>query len=280
MDIAGFFTINIYGVLVGLGLLIGFWMVEKMRLRMVGRDATLKKVSAWEALWWVFIPGLLGARLYHVLDLWDYYRENLLLIPAVWTGGLGIFGAIVGGVMGLYFFAVFRQISDSFGVTLSSLKKKRTLNFSQVNRRFLLYLDLVAFGLPVGQAIGRWGNFVNKELYGLPTDLPWGIPISIEHRAKSVEQYTHFHPLFLYESIYSILVFGILLLVWRVKGVKLALGSYFFVYLVLYGFGRFWFEKLRIESWVFAGINIAQFISLLFVFSGVVFLYSTISKRL
>lgn len=282
------FALYLYGFLVGLGILAGFWVATRMVNKFKIRNSKFKVSSSevWDALWWVFIPGVLGARLYHVLDFWEYYRENLILIPAVWTGGLGIFGAIFGGVIGLYFLAVQQQISDSFGVTLRSLMKVRTLNFSQVNRRFLEYLDLLAFGLPVGQAIGRWGNLFNQELYGKPTELPWGIPISVEHRAfrlssgqaAGLEQHTHFHPLFLYESIYSILVFGLLLWLWRAKGAKLAAGSYFASYLVLYGVGRFFLEDLRIESWTVNDMNIAKTLGVLMVFVGVVILYSKNSK--
>jgi phosphatidylglycerol:prolipoprotein diacylglycerol transferase len=256
---SGSFGFHLYGLFVGTGIVVGFWVAARMAQKFslhpkpytpawpAGR---LNPNVVWDAIWWVFIPGLVGARLYHVLDFWEFYRENLSLIPAVWTGGLGIFGAVFGGLVGLWMFARLKELS------------------------FIKLADLLAFGLPVGQAIGRWGNYFNQEIYGKPTDLPWGIPISIEHRAKGVEQYTHFHPVFLYESIWSILTFGLLVWIWRKKGAKLSSGSYFSVYLVMYGSGRLALESLRLESWTVGGINIAKALGVSMVMVGVVYLYS------
>jgi phosphatidylglycerol:prolipoprotein diacylglycerol transferase len=212
----GGFVFHLYGFLVGLGILSGFWVAS----RFAGKFE-ITSSDVWDGLWWMFIPGIIGARLYHVLDFWEYYRENLRLIPEIWTGGLGIFGAVLGGLLGLWFFARRRKIP------------------------FFALTDLLAFGLPVGQAIGRWGNFFNQELYGKPFDMIQGSPpffaISIkpESRLSGFEEYTYFHPVFLYESVYSILVFGLLLWLWRVRGGRLVSGSYFSLYLVLYGAGRF-----------------------------------------
>lgn len=248
----GPFVIRLYGILVGLGILVGFWVAARMaRAFSVQRLASSVSGSdVWDALWWAVIPGFVGARLYHVIDLWEYYRANFVLIPAVWTGGMGIFGAIIGGVLGLWLFS-----------------RRKGIDFFRL-------ADLAAFGLPVAQAIGRWGNFFNKELYGRPTDLPWGLSIPPENRLPQVAIEQFFHPLFLYESLYSVFVFGVLLLIWRMKGATLATGSYFFVYLMLYGVGRFFLEGLRIDPWVIGGINAAQAVSFASVMVGVSFLYS------
>lgn len=329
----GGFGFHLYGLMVGLGILTGFWVASRFarKFEIPTRKADRRnspKSSAtgqarfeitssdvWDALWWVFIPGVLGARLYHVLDYWSYYRENPLLIPAVWTGGMGIFGAIGGGILGLWMYCLWMCSSElrsldrnllgrkRFGlislhvfvklarllawpsdrrkfVKLPALQKKEISYFSYcLPNRFFGLLDLAAFGLPVGQAIGRWGNFFNQELYGLPTDLPWGLAIPLEKRLPGFEQHTHFHPLFLYESVYSILVFGLLLLIWRVKGGRVTSGSYFALYLMLYGVGRFFFEGLRIESWIIDGVNVAKTLGVLAVVIGVVFLYSNIGKE-
>lgn len=244
----GGLVFHLYGLLIALGVLAGFWSAGKMRKKLSENRAWLRSVEVWDGLWWVLIPAVVGARIYHVIDLWDYYRKNLTLIPAVWTGGLGIFGAIIGGLVGLWFFTRLRQFS------------------------FLTMLDLVGFGLPVGQAIGRWGNFFNQELYGRPTDLPWGIAIDLENRLVGFKEFTYFHPLFLYESLWSLLVFGILVLIWRVKGNKLISGTYFSIYLVLSGVGRFWLEGLRIQAWEIAGIRVAQIMSISFIIIGSWFL--------
>ena len=196
---------NWSGLMILTGIVMGTWAA--------GRVA--RKKDVWGALPWVVIPGVIGARLYHVIDWWWYYGDHLALAPAVWTGGLGIFGGIGGGIVGLWLFC---------------RKNKQD---------FLGWLDVVAVGLPLGQAIGRWGNWFNQELYGKQTNLPWGVYIEKEAG--------YFHPLFLYESIWNLLVFGI---VWRFASWrKWAKGDLFAIYLSLYGLGRFGLEWLRLESW-------------------------------
>ena len=182
------------------------------------------KKDAWDVLPWVVIPGVIGARLYHVIDWWWYYRDHLSLIPAVWTGGLGIFGGIFGGILGLWLWCRRHQ------------------------QKLVEWLDFVAVGLPLGQAIGRWGNYFNQELYGLKTDLPWGIYIQAAG--------ARFHPLFAYESLWDLVVFAVVSL--RLprfhsgqvrSGPAGRSGDVFALYLGLYSLGRFGLEWLRLESW-------------------------------
>lgn len=228
----GRLTFHLYGLLIGLGVLLG--------ARASVRAAELVKIKAdevWNALLWAGGGGIIGARLYHVVDLWSYYSLHPSEIVALWHGGMGIFGGILGGVIGLWFYA----------------KKKDKL---------VKLLDVAAVGLPLGQAIGRWGNFFNQELYGKPTDLPWGIYIKPENRLLSVMGYEKFQPLFLYESILSLLIF---LILWRlVKGkkVKVGEGKLFAWYLGLYGLVRFFLEFLRIDPWMIGGVRVGQAISL------------------
>lgn len=228
----GKLTFHLYGLLIGLGILIGASVSAIM-----AKKVKLKADDVWDALLWVGGGGVIGARLYHVLDLWEYYWLNPTKILAVWNGGLGIFGGILGGMVGLWFYTKNRQ-------------------------KFIKILDLAAFGLPVGQAIGRWGNYFNQELYGLPTKLFWGIYIRPENRLLEVFEYERFHPLFLYESLWSLFIFGMLIWLVNKKKVKLGEGKLFIYYLGLYGFGRFWLEWLRIESWKVYGLNVAQVISI------------------
>jgi phosphatidylglycerol:prolipoprotein diacylglycerol transferase len=213
---------NFYGFFIGLGMLMGVLVVEKIQSRLSG-------VNDWQSAAnifpWALIPGIIGARFYHVIDYWQYYEKNPWQILAIWEGGLGIFGGIIGGVIGL---AVFAKTQD-----LKSFKKY-----------FLSLLDLGAVGLAIGQAIGRWGNFFNQELYGWPTNLPWGIFIKPENRLAGFEAFSHFHPLFLYESLGCLIIFIILLRAIRKRG-----GGVFFLYVFLYSFLRFWLEFLRIEGW-------------------------------
>jgi phosphatidylglycerol:prolipoprotein diacylglycerol transferase len=228
----GRLTFHLYGFLIGLGVLVGAGVSARM-----ARLVELKTDEIWNGLLWVVGGGMIGARLYHVVDYWGYYSRNLVEIVAVWQGGLGIFGGILGGMLGLWVYTRKKEI-------------------------FLKMLDLVAFGLPVGQAIGRWGNFFNQELYGKPTSLPWGIYIRPENRLLSVIEYERFQPLFLYESLWCLGVFGVLHWLVKDKVVKLGKGRLFIFYLGFYGLGRFFLEFLRIESWKIYGVNVAQAISL------------------
>lgn len=230
MFTAGPVTFHLYGLMIGLGVLAGAWAAAK-------RD---KKI--WDALVWVIGGGIIGARLYHVVDLWSYYRVHLAQIPAVWQGGMGIYGGILGGILGLWWWVKTRG--------------KKEVRFL----RFLKMLDAGAVGLPLGQAIGRLGNYFNQELYGKPTSLPWGIYIRPENRLLSVWEFERFHPLFLYESIYCLIIFIIIIKI--IKFIPSGKGKVFAIYLGLYGLGRFFLEFLRIEAWTIQGINVAQVISL------------------
>jgi phosphatidylglycerol:prolipoprotein diacylglycerol transferase len=136
----------------------------------------------------------------------------------------------------------------------------------------------------LGQAIGRWGNYFNQELYGWPTNLPWGIDIRLENRLPGFEQFTKFHPLFLYESLWCLVIFTLLLMLsthYSLIIAKKTTGTIFFLYLFLYSFGRFWLEFLRIDSWLIAGMRVNQLVALgLMLLSGAYFIYNwSLQKR-
>jgi phosphatidylglycerol---prolipoprotein diacylglyceryl transferase len=179
--------------------------------------------------------GIIGARMYHVIDQWQYYSQN----PGEIIGGrgLGIYGAVIGGAIGLIIYTKWKKLST------------------------LRWLDIVAPGLILAQAIGRWGNFFNQELYGYPTNLPWGIYIDPEHRLPGYEAYTHFHPLFLYESLLNIVGFGLLMFIGRRYGKKLLNGEIFGLYIIYYGIVRFILEGYKIDVWKLAGFPTARWIS-------------------
>jgi phosphatidylglycerol:prolipoprotein diacylglycerol transferase len=153
---------------------------------------------------------------------------------AIWKGGLGVPGAVIGGAIAILIYARKKQLD------------------------VLVWLDIAAPGVALAQAIGRWGNFVNQELYGPPTDLPWGIPIEPQYRLPGYQQYTHFHPLFLYESLWNLMNMAILLWVGRRFEDKLIPGDIFLGYLVIYPLGRFLLEFIRLDSAQIAGINANQ----------------------
>ena len=212
-------TLHLYGFFVGLGIVAGIIVVEKIN----------KKILTAELFSWIIIPAIFGARIYHVIDYWQYYQENLWQILYLWQGGLAIYGSIIGGFIGLWFYSKLKKI-NIFAVC-----------------------DVIAIGLPIGQAIGRLGNFFNKELYGLPTSLPWGIYINNKK----------YHPLFSYEAIWDILIFIVLIILIKTNK-KRKTGFFFFSYLGLYSFGRFWLDFLRIDPWKIGTLAVSQYISLIF----------------
>ncbi len=232
-----------YGAIVAAGIFIASWLAEQISIY-EKKDSEL----TWDALLWSLIFGLVGARLFHVIDFWFYYSQNPIQILEIWKGGLGIFGAILGGLAGILLFAKRR-----------GLGKKGTL----------WLLDLVGLTLPLGQAIGRWANYFNQELYGLPSKLPWSIYIGPEKRLMGFKSYSTYHPLFLYESLGDLLIFTLLFLIHNNPAflkkfkVKLVDGDIFLIYLTCYGILRFILEPLRIVHWEVLGINLVQTISLL-----------------
>ncbi len=232
-------TIRFYGIIIMLGVVAAAWLATKEAKRR-GLDPDL----VWDGLIWVILAGVIGARLWHVFTptptdiaaglTTKYYLTHPLDILAIWHGGLGVPGAVIGGAAAIFIYA-----------------RKKKLDV-------LVWLDVAAPSLALAQAIGRWGNFVNQELYGPPTDLPWGIPIDPQHRLPGYEQYTHFHPLFLYESLWNLMNMAILLWVGRRFKDKIIAGDIFLGYLVIYPLGRFLLEFIRLDSAEIAGINANQ----------------------
>jgi len=149
---------------------------------------------------------------------------------------LGIFGAVIGGAVGIIIYTKWQKLSTP------------------------RWLDIVAPGVILAQAIGRWGNFFNQELYGYPTDLPWAIYIDPAHRLPGFENASHFHPLFLYESLWNLLGAALLLLVGRKLRDRLRDGDIFSLYIIYYGVGRFFLEGLKINVWTLAGFATARWV--------------------
>jgi phosphatidylglycerol:prolipoprotein diacylglycerol transferase len=248
----GSITIHYYGLLIILGIFLGLGLTAKEAFR---KGMTLDFLI--EALPWVFLGGVLGARTWHILtppqSMVDhgittrYYLTHLNEAIAIWKGGIGIFGAVMGGTTALFI--------------LGRIKEAPAAE----------WLDITAPGLALAQAVGRWGNFINQELYGLPSDLPWAIMIDPQHRLADYKEIATYHPLFLYELIWSLLNMAFLLWVGRKFQDQLQPGSTFLVYLMFYGIGRFGLEFLRLDISTFRGVNINQaFIACVIVLAGVV----------
>jgi phosphatidylglycerol:prolipoprotein diacylglycerol transferase len=199
----------------------------------------------------VAIAALIGGRLYHVIDQWSVYQDDLLKIVLPPYSGLGVYGGIIAGTVAAYLYARANRVS------------------------FLRWADIVAPALFVMQAIARWGNFFNQELYGGPTTLPWGIPIDCAHRLAEYscdrlpEATTRFHPLFLYESISGILGALVLIAVGFRLRPRLRPGDLLFLFFIWYGAVRFLLESFRTENWTINGIPTAQLVSIAFIVVGI-----------
>lgn len=231
--------IRFYGIILMLGAVAAALLAER-EARRRGQNSEF----VWDGLIWVLIGGILGARIWHILTpppsmveagfTTYYYLTHPLDMLAIWRGGLGIPGAVIGGVLALYLFCRRRK------------------------QEFVLWLDIAAPALALGQAIGRWGNFVNQELYGAPTTLPWKIYIEPQYRLPGFQDQAYYHPLFLYESLWCLGIVILLLWLGRRKADWLIRGDIFLIYLFLYPLGRFMLEFLRLDASQIAGINANQ----------------------
>jgi phosphatidylglycerol:prolipoprotein diacylglycerol transferase len=239
----GTFYIRFYGIILMLGALAAAFLAEHEAKR-----KGLKSEFVWDALIWVLIAGIIGARLWHVFTpppsmealgyTTKYYLTHPLALINTRAGGLGIPGAVIGGGIGLYLYARHRKMS------------------------FLVWADIAAPGVALAQAIGRWGNYFNQELYGKPSNLPWAVHIDPVNRVPGYTQYSTFQPLFLYESIWNFLNMVLLLWMSRKYQDKLLDGDIFLTYLVVYPLGRFFLEFLRLDSPRFGTINVNQTVML------------------
>ncbi len=221
-------TIRYYALIILAGALLGAWLAS-VEAKRRGKDGNL----VWDILPWLLVGGIIGARLWHVFTpsasnvamglTTKYYLTHPLQILMIWNGGLGIPGAVIGGALALWIYC------------------------RATKQKFLEWADIIAPGLLIGQAIGRWGNFINQELYGSPSNLPWAITIDPRYRLPGFETVAKYHPLFLYESVLNLLAAGILLYVGRKYKNKLYRGDIFLLYLVLYPVIRFALEYLRLD---------------------------------
>ncbi|MBD2099155.1 prolipoprotein diacylglyceryl transferase [Trichocoleus sp. FACHB-591] len=240
-------TIRWYGLLIASAVLIGVSLSQAL--------ATRRRVDPdliGDLIIWLVVAAIPSARLYYVLFQWQEYAQRPEDIIAIWKGGIAIHGAILGGLVASLIFARIKRVS------------------------FWQLADLVAPSLILGQAIGRWGNFFNSEAFGRPTNLPWKLFIPPEQRPVGYENVAYFHPTFLYESLWNLMVFGILITLFF-RGLRgkpaLKVGTLFLVYLVSYSLGRFWIEGLRTDSLMIGPLRIAQIISLVEISIGLAGLF-------
>ncbi len=273
----GFATIHWYGLVLCLAVASGFLVAQKLnrQQKILNQDKLL------DLFLWVVIFALLGGRLVHVLTFLNYYLKNPAEILALWHGGIAFYGVFTGGLMALVYVSVTsphpclpdRQALLSKEGSLEPQALPLTKGEKKRGLLFLCLLDLVAPAVAIGQALGRWGNWFNQELFGTPTTLTWGIPIDFINRPSGFENFQYFHPLFLYESLAMLAVFFLLLYFFKQPWSAKAPGFIFGFYLICHGSLRFVLEFLRldIQPLIF-GLRLFQIVAGLEIIAGLVLL--------
>lgn len=223
-----------YGLFYVIAILLGYLFVDRTLNKIDDETSNNLREVLPQVTFWVVLWGVVGGRLYHVLNELPFYLTNPNLIWRVDLGGLAIHGALIGGLLYIIYYA--------------------QKNFSAIgspNKSVLWLTDIITPAVLLGQAIGRWGNYFNQELYGSPTDVPWAIFISPENRVAGFETFTHFHPTFFYEFLWGLI--GAIILIYITKNKltdKIQFGTGFItsLYLVFASSGRILVELLRIDS--------------------------------
>ena len=218
-------------------------MLFRSMMMKVGKKYGYKENDILDIVLVALPMAIVFARLYYVAFEWDFYSANPDKILAFRDGGLAIHGGVIGGLIGGYIVCRFKK-----------------LNFGDL-------ADMASMPLILGQAIGRWGNYVNQEAHGGPTDLPWGIMVGG----------VKVHPTFLYESIWNVLVFIFLVVTFKKRKFY---GEHMVKYMMLYSVGRFFIEGMRTDSLMFGPFRIAQLLSLLLIVAGAIFIYIVRKKKL
>lgn len=231
--------IHFYGVIIMFGAVMAAWL-SSVEAKRRGYNTEI----IWDVMPWLLILGIIGARIWHILTppasmvemgiTTQYYLTHPLDAINIRAGGLGIPGAVMGGALALWLYT-----------------RKKNLSFAS-------WVDIIAPGLALAQAIGRWGNFINQELYGAPTDLPWAIFIEPRYRLPEYIDVAYYHPMFFYEFLWNLMNMAILLILGRKIKDKLFRGDLFLIYLIIYPTGRFLLEFIRLDPSNVGGINANQ----------------------
>ncbi len=236
-----------YGLIATFGLIIS-WIV----ISSISKKSGITK-DIFNLYFGIVVSALIGSRLYHVLNELEFYVSNPELILQIWNGGLAFHGGLLGGIIFSFFWI-----------------KKHNLSFFRI-------ADIVAPGIILFQAIGRWGNYFNQELFGKPTNISWGIPIESFNRPLIYQDFQYFHPTFLYESILNLIIFIVLIIlhIQLSRGtMRLREGTIFLLYIVMYSIVRFVLEFIRIDDTPeIVGIRLPQIVSLLLFFAVILFYY-------
>lgn len=230
--------IHFYGLFLALAILIGYWAILKFS-RLFG----ISRSQVEGVFPWVVIFGFLGARFYYIAFSWEYYQNHLDDVLKIWQGGMAIYGGLLGGIIGAGIYAKRQKIS------------------------LLKLLDVLALAAPLGQSLGRWGNFFNQEAFGKPTALPWKMFVGLDKRPMDFFHTQYFHPTFLYESLWDLSVFVFLLYLVRKSPRP---GRTLLVYLGLYSVGRFFIEGLRLDSFFIHTWRVDQIVAILIIVATII----------
>jgi phosphatidylglycerol:prolipoprotein diacylglycerol transferase len=238
-----------YGIGYALGLAVAYQVLVRLARR-AGENADI----VGNGMIIVAVAALIGGRAYHVIDQWVLYKDDPLKIILPPYSGLGVYGGIATGLIAVILYARYKRL------------------------QFWRWADIIAPALFAMEAVARWGNFFNQELYGTPTTLPWGIPIDCVHRilaypcGDAFPESTRFHPLFLYESLSGLL--GAAFLIWLGFHARkrLRAGDLILIFFIWYSIVRFGLETLRQDNWTFFSIPTAQIVSLLFIVPAIIVL--------
>lgn len=245
----GILAIHWYGLLIAIAVIIGLFLTIKFT-----QKYRIEKEKIFDLAFYLIIFGFFGARIYHVLSEINYYRLHPLEIFYVWQGGLGVFGALIVGIIVLFFYSRKHQLS------------------------FWLIADILVPSFVLGEAIVRWGNWFNQENFGRPTNLPWGIPIDWQNRPLEYLNSEYFHPCFLYQFLWNLVIFIFLIVL--IKKIKFGSGLILSIYLITYSIGRFLIEFLRINYQpIFLGLRLAQVMTILIFLFGVLLLIIKLSTK-
>ncbi|MGY6500589.1 MAG: prolipoprotein diacylglyceryl transferase [Acidimicrobiales bacterium] len=234
-------NLTAYGLMIALGVVAAVWLTQR-RWRAAGGDPEDIVTIAM----WAVPAGLIGARIYHVVTDWPRYQGRWVDVVKIWEGGLGIPGGM------------------ALGVVVGLVVARR------MHIRLPVVLDAATPALPLAQAIGRWGNWFNQELFGGPTDLPWGLEIDPSNRPERYADEATFHPTFLYESLWNLaLCLG---LIWLGRTGRLRTGYLFAVYVMGYFVARLGLEMLRVDpASLILGVRVNIWMSLIGITVGAVF---------
>ena len=239
----GLLEIHFYSICILSAVLSFIFLLDKYKNKIQG----LKKIDIEEVVFFCMVPGIIGARLWHVIIDWHLYQDNLLSVLYIWNGGLGVLGGLMGIIIGVYIFSKWRKVN------------------------FMDLVNLGALFIPLAQIIVRYGNFFNQEIFGPPTSLPWGMFIKEENRPQIFKDFEYFHPAFLYEQIGNLLL--LLVNYYLYRKFKFSNHLYIGTYLIGYGSIRFIVEFFRMDPVIAVGLSFHQIVSVFMVLGGLVYFF-------